>query len=573
MRNYTKYASLLFIFLTLLSCEKDNLDPLGNWELKPAKIEQPLNSTSIELDELTPNETVTFSWLPAVSTANYSITYAIVFDTIGSSTFDTPILELPSGNNGKDLSLAITNSTINEYLSYSGFPADEIATITWAVKAKSLDRIAYSKQDISIKRFSTESIPTRLYISGTATENSNILANAIEMKRLNTMTGNPSNMHEIYTTLVAGNSFKFYSEKELPCHQYGTNTDGELVKSGTAIPVNESGQYRISVDLDNNTYNLLKIDNWSIVGDPINGGWGGDIPLSYEGNGIWKSSVQLINTGNFVFRANGDWSYLLKRIQGTTNKLVMESEASSQGLAFEDIPSTNIGNYFITLNLSASGYTYAFEIDNTAPNPITTPNELFLFANGTLIETFSKSGDVFSLDKYIPFQSSVNYSLNSAANGTGTSYSINGQLGVSSSPDSDKVTGNNTLVQNTTNITINNDRGLKLSIDFSQAKIDWEYYNFKLFHWQVWENRDELVMTYQHPNTYTITSPINGGYEMKFISPWDFDMGSTSPNALNGTITNGGGSNITNVTSNGNYLVTIVLEDTYQTGTYSFVQQ
>ena len=84
---------------------------------------------------------------------------------------------------------------------------------------------------------------------------------------------------------------------------------------------------------------------------------------------------------------------------------------------------------------------------------------------------------------------------------------------------------------------------------------------------------DELVMTYQHPNTYTITTPINGGYEMKFISPWDFDMGSSSPNALNGTITNGGGSNITNVTTNGNYLVTIILEDTYQTGTYSFVQQ
>ncbi|NHN24733.1 hypothetical protein FIA58_003505 [Flavobacterium jejuense] len=573
MKKYIQIILLFTATCSFLSCEQDNLDPLGNWELKPATIELPSDNTTIELDELTPNETVTFSWLPAVSTANYTIKYSIVFDTIGSTSFDSPILELSSANNGKDLSLGISNSTINEYLSYSGYPANEIATITWAVKAKCLDKVAYASQDISFKRFSTELTPTKLYVSGTATENNTVLSTAIEMKRLNNSDGNPSNKHEIFTTLTAGNSFKFYSEKTLPCHQYGNNNDGDLIKSGNPIVITETAQYRISVDLENNTYDLLKIDNWSIVGDPINGGWSGDTPLTYQGGGIWKSSVQLINTGNFVFRANGDWSYLLKRIQGSTNKLVMESDATSQGITFEDIPSSNIGNYLITLNLSSSGYTYTIQIDTSAPDPIATPNQLFLLANGTMIEEFSKNGDLFSLDKFIPFQSSVNYSLNSDANGTGTSYSINGQLGVSSSPDGDKVTGNNTIVENATNITINNDRGLKLSIDFSQATLNWEYYNFKLFHWQVWEDRDELVMTYQHPNTYTITTPINGGYEMKFISPWDFDMGSNSPNGLTGNITNGSGSNITNVATNGNYLVTIVLDGTYQSGTYSFVQQ
>ncbi len=572
MKTYIKTITFIIFTLLFLACEQDNLDPLGNWELKPASITLPTNDIAIELDELTPNETVTFSWLPAVSTANYAITYSVVFDTLGSTSFDTPILELSSANNGKDLSLGISNIIIDEYLSYSGYPVNVSSNITWAVKAKCLDRVTYTSQDISFKRFSTEIIPTKLYLSGTATENNNVLSEAIEMKRLNNASGNGSNKHEIYTTLTAGKSFKFYSEKTLPCHQYGTNSDGDLVKSGTPIIVNETAQYRITINLDTNTYDLLKIDNWSIVGDPINGGWGGDVPLDYQGNSIWKSSVQLVNTGNFSFRANGDWAYLLKRIQGTTNKLIMESDATSQGVNFEDIPSTNIGNYFITLNLSANAYTYTIEVDTSVPDPIATPTQLFLLANGTMIQEFTKSGDVFSLDKFIPLQSSVNYTLNSASNGSGTSYSVNGQLGVSAT-GGDRVTGSNTLTNGNTNITVNNDRGLKLSINFSQAKLNWEYYNFKLFHWQTWDTRNEFVMTYQHPNTYKITTPLIANYDMKFISPWDFDMGSATPTTLTGTATNGSGSNIKCITTNGNYIVTIVMNDTYQSGTYTFIQQ
>ncbi|WP_130735120.1 SusE domain-containing protein [Flavobacterium sp. J27] len=574
MKHYYKILCLISISWFFMGCEKDNLDPLGNWSLTPAKLIIPTDNTSVELEEEAPNETVTFDWSPASSSADFAITYSVVFDTLGSTSFDTPILELPSGSAGKDHSLAISHRTIDEYLSYSGYPIDDFANITWTVKAKCLDRVVYaSSRTISFKRFPTEIIPIKLYISGTATENNNDLNNAIALKRLNNSSGAPSNRHEVYTRLTAGNTYKFYSEKQLPCHQYGTNANGDLVKSGIPITVTESGEYRINVDLDNATYDVLKIEKWSVVGDPINNGWGGDEPLTYQGGGIWKASIQLVNTGNFAFRANENWGYLLKRVTGTTNRVIMESQATSQGLSYEDIPSTNLGHYFVTLNLSATGYTYNMEIDNTAPDPIVTPNQLFLFANGTMIEEFNKSGDVFSLDKFIPLQTSVNYSLNSESNGSGTSYAINGALGDSSTPDADKVIGNNTITESTNAITIANDRALRLTIDFSQSKVNWEYYNFKLFHWQVWENRDEFTMTYQHPNTYTITTALSTNYDMKFISPWDFDMGSTTPTALTGSITNGGGSNINNITSAGNYVVTITLDDDYQSGTYTFVQQ
>jgi starch-binding outer membrane protein SusE/F len=573
MKNIKNIVAILILAFTIFSCEKDNLDALGKWDLVPAVIEQPANETSVVLDETKPHETVTFSWLPAKSTAGYAITYSIVFDTLGSADFDTPIIEIPSSNGGKDLSVSLSFEKINEFLSFSGYPVNGLSTVAWAVKAKSLDKLAYAENEISFKRFPTEVIPTKLYISGTATENNNVLSKAIEMQRLKNSTGALSNIHEIYTSLTAGNTYKFYSEKALPSHQYG-GSDNKLVKSGTPITVKETGQYRISVNLDNNTYSLLKIDKWSVVGDPISGGWGGDQPLTYQGGGIWKASLTLINPGNFVFRANGNWDYLLKKIVGSANNVIMESQAAAQGASVQDLNSTVVGNYFVTLNLSATGYTYTVEIDNTAPVTITAPNELYLLANGVSIQKFTKSGDTFSSPNFIPLQSSVNYTLNSQANGLGTSYSVNGQLGSSSSPDGDKVTGLNALNTTNTAIKVGSDRGLRLSIDFSQARLNWTYYNFKLFHWQNYDNRDEYTMTYQHPNKYTTTRTINANYDMKFISPWDFDIGSSTPNTMTGNLVNGsGGSNLKSVTTTGSYKVTITLNDTYQAGTYEFISQ
>ena len=574
MKNIKNIVTILILAFTIFSCEKDNLDAVGKWDLVPAVIEQPANETSVVLDETKPHETVTFSWLPAKSTAGYAITYSIVFDTIGSADFDTPIIEIPSSNGGKDLSVSLSYEKINEFLSYSGYSVNDLSTLAWAVKAKSLDKLAYAENEISFKRFPTELIPTKLYISGTATENNNVLSNAIEMQRLKNSGGALSNIHEIYTSLTAGNTYKFYSEKALPCHQYGGSDNNKLVKSGNPITVKESGQYRISVNLDNNTYSLLKIDKWSVVGDPISGGWGGDQPLTYQGGGIWKASLTLINPGNFVFRANGNWDYLLKKVVGSTNKVIMETHAASQGASVQDLNSTVVGNYFVTLNLSATGYTYTVEIDNTVPVNIPTPNELYLLANGVSIQQFTKDGDTFSSPNFIPLQSSVNYTLNTQANGSGTSYSVNGQLGVASSPDGDKVTGLTALNTTNTAIKVGSDRGLKLSIDFSQARINWTYYNFKLFHWQNYDTRDEYTMTYQHPNKYTTTRTINANYDMKFISPWDFDLGSSTPNTMTGNLVNGsGGSNLKSVTTTGSYKVTITLNNTYQAGTYEFISQ
>ena len=98
-----------------------------------------------------------------------------------------------------------------------------------------------------------------------------------------------------------------------------------------------------------------------------------------------------------------------------------------------------------------------------------------------------------------------------------------------------------------------------------------------MFHWdeinQKWDDRNEYLLTYVHPYKFKSTVALKTNFDMKFFSPWDNDFGGDNPSALSGGMTNKGGSNIRNITTDGNYLVNVEVTNDYATGTYEFVQQ
>ncbi|WP_445958040.1 SusE domain-containing protein [Yeosuana sp.] len=578
---YKNILFLVFASVALTACETEsNLQPEGLWDLSNPTIISP-SEAFINLDETTPNEVITFNWNAAQSSAGYIVTYKVVIDTLGTTAFDTPVFELVSGNGGKDLSASVSYETLDEALSFAGYPANSDAQLSWAVIASSINKQSNDRNDITLNRFENEIIPNRLFLSGTAAENNNNLSEAIILRRLNDSDGNPSNIHEVYTSLTAGNSFKLYSEQSLPAHIYGGTNDGEIVKSGSAISVTEDGQYRIRVDLDNNTYSMLKIERWNVKGSPIIGGWDSDEPLEYIGGGVWQASMDLVNTGGFLFRADvngaGYWDYLFKRVAGTANSLIIESDAASQGLSFEDIPSEETGTMIVTLNLSSNAYTYSIVKDPNAIGPIETPSSLFLFVNNTMVEEMTKDGDVFKNSVYLALQSGDQVSVNTLADGTGDSYTMATSIGATDSPNDIKVTVNSDLSEGTGAIPVERDQAYSFSIDFANAKFQWNYYNLFLFHWdeinQKWDDRDEYLLTYVHPYKFTGTVALKANFDMKFFSPWDNDFGGDNPSSLSGGMTNKGGSNIRNIVTDGNYLVNVEIANNYATGTYEFVKQ
>ncbi len=572
------FLTALIMGMTLFfSCEEeDNVQDIGNWELQPASIGGPAADANIVLDSEDPSAPVRFEWNPASNDQGYFITYRLVLDEADGD-FSQPLFSEASGSNGTALFIEISARTLDQVLAKLGLPVSESIALQWGVEAISLSKTQVSSQPITLTRFDKELVPDQLFMAGTSTEVGNDVANAIPMIDLTDAEGLRTNVFELYTSLTSGETFNFYTEQGTGAQIFGGNS-GELLNAGAGIVAPETGQYRIRADFNNATYEFLKIDRWSIVGNVIDGGWGGDAPLQYQGGSVWNSVINLQDADpgddnkRFVFRANGDWGVVFKRIQGTENEVIFEAFANENGYALEDVPVSDLGRFLITLDLSAPTPSYTLEEDNSAPTE--TPAALYLFADGSLVTEFEKNGDVFSY-AFIDLGTEVVYTLNDQMDGTGNAYNVLGSLGDPGS-EASRVNGSLGIGTGSAALTISENQAYRLSFDFSTATVVWDYYNFKLFHWQQpdgWDARNEFLMTYVGNYTWEVTETLTSGYDSKFISPWDFDFGSESPTELTGNMTAGGGSNFTNLAESGAYHVTITLDPGFATGSYEFVKQ
>jgi hypothetical protein len=577
------YSLLMAVaLLCFWSCdEKENMDPVGNWEMTNPVISAPADNAVIVLKEDVPDSTIRFEWQPATASNSFLVQYEVVLVKEGTTDFSDPILSLTPSNLAKNVFVTPTAEQIDYALSAACYPAGSEVKLQWVVIAKAIEKRTTATQKITFKRFEHETIPSSLFLTGDATEGGSDVTKAIATRALKNAEGDQTGVFELYTHLNEGSTFYFRDQKTTPARKFG-GADGKI-SCGTTITAPETGEYRVTVDLVNNTYTLLKIDRWSLVGDAVEGGWGGDVPLTYAGNSTWQADImfyQPYEGAGFIFRANGDWGYLLKRIKGTAaannkgGKLIMESEGNEVGVKFEDIPGTT-GLHKVTLALTADGYAYtltkltvpvetiigkakdtsADAVTGTFPIEGSIPSELYLLEGGEMILKFTKDGSIFKSNKFVALQASKSYSLNSAADGSGTTFD----------GDDDGV------------ISVDHDQAYTISVDFDKKELSWKHYNLKLFHWDEvgggWEQRKEYPMAYTHPFKFDVTAELTGGYHSKINSPWEVQFG-TASTALSGTMNNvDGGPNFTGIVSSGTYKVTITVADDYKTGQYSFVKQ
>ncbi len=123
---------------------------------------------------------------------------------------------------------------------------------------------------------------------------------------------------------------------------------GVLLQDNDAgnIEVSEDGFYRVRMDAENLTYEVLKTV-WGIVGDATNGGWDADTPMTFSGSKgtyTWKITTTL-KVGELKFRANNDWGI---NLGGTESALTADGP---------NIPIAAAGTYDIELNLLPAGFT------------------------------------------------------------------------------------------------------------------------------------------------------------------------------------------------------------------------
>lgn len=592
-RNYfMKRIHLYLLFLAsafgIWSCEEEsNMAPLGQWDISAPVLSAPATGTTLDLNAGTSASEVTFQWNPATTTNRFQVAYKFVLVPAASQGVENPIMEIVPANSGKALSVKATAAEIDYALWAKCYPAGQSVNLKWVVVARAIEKENMASAPITIKRFSTEYKTETMFITGVATEAGENIANATPMRAQKDAAGKPTGKFDVYIRLTSGSSFHFRDKATATSKIFG-GTGGNLQACGTPVAApSASGIYRVTVDLVDNKYKLDKIDHWGLVGDNVPGGWGGDVPLAYKGNGVWEGKVDFqkpYDDAGFIFRSNGNWSgFIMKQIKGTVSpngksgKVIIEGEADGAGVSVEDSKIMETGMHTVTLDLRADAYSFNIVADpvdpgsnlavigkTSSPNSdavtgnfafgtYTAPDKLFLLANGIQVAELTKSGNTFT-SKYLSLEKSKKYTLNSAADGSGTTYNNIGNGEIS----------------------VERDQAYTLTVNFETGKLFWKYYNMKVFHWDEpgggWDSRNEYPMTYVHPYKFEANGiALKAGFHVKLNSPWDVQFG-TSGTALTGTMTNGG-ANFTGIVQNGNYNVSIVVNNEFTSAEYAFVKQ
>ena len=111
------------------------------------------------------------------------------------------------------------------------------------------------------------------------------------------------------------------------------------------MPAPETGFYKIVLDLNAMTYNLVKINTVGVIGDATANGWDSDQDMTWNAEyGYWYIENLTLTDGKIKFRGNDNWNGDLD-LGGSPNEL---------WIGGGDIP-VEAGTYDIKLFPSYSG--------------------------------------------------------------------------------------------------------------------------------------------------------------------------------------------------------------------------
>jgi len=286
-----KNTSLLFflcICLMHIQCKKDErgIDLTLN---EVSALYTPADNISIQLKPAA-NLTETFEWEQAKAEDGSLVLYEVAFDQENGD-FSKPIYTVLSDNKGVLNKLTISHGDLNKIAALGGADYFQKKKFKWTVlawkgtnvKPASMSRIIELERPAGFA-----SIPGSVYISGTATETGNVLANALPMKQ--TAPG----VFEIYTKLKAG-TYAFYDGNSGSPRQFYVYDDNGINAIGVNGQTTFSGADKIMrIRLDFNNINasfaeVKSIQLWYCDGNTF---W---FTLPYIGNGVWRYNNYTVN--------------------------------------------------------------------------------------------------------------------------------------------------------------------------------------------------------------------------------------------------------------------------------------
>lgn len=315
------------------------------------EITEPSSGSSIVLNEEDMDEEMDMmEWASADFGFSAAVEYTIEMDMEGNS-FDDPVeIATVRGN-----TYSPTVGSLNTRLLSAGLPFGTETLVHFRVKAEINDdvRPVYSQAvEVGVTPYEFEVTYPEIYVPGAYQASSGYTndwspADAPALYSLDS-----DDSYEGYVNFSDDNQeFKFTAERNWDDGDWG-GSNGELEPGGANLVMETAGYYKINVDLNDLTYELLSTD-WGIIGDATPGGWDADTDMTYDvDDKVWRITTDL-SVGEIKFRANDAWD--LDYGSDDANGTLQQGGGN--------IPVEEAGNYTIELDLSGPIYRYSLELN------------------------------------------------------------------------------------------------------------------------------------------------------------------------------------------------------------------
>ena len=278
----------LGICLLNIQCKKDERDINLNLS-EVGDIFTPADGKYIKLDPKS-GATESFEWSQAKAEDGSLVLYEVAFDQENGD-FSHPFYTVTADNKGVLNKLTLTHADLNRIATLGGADFYQRKKFRWTVMASKGTNVkpAAVSRIIDLERPGGFAVlPASLYISGSATENGDVLANALPMKKLR------DGVFEIFTKLKAG-TYKFYdgnSGSPKQYYIYDDNGSKTIGMSGETTFTGADKIMRIQIDFNNIAAAQTEVKSvqlWYCAGNTF---W---MTLPYAGNGVWRYNNYTVN--------------------------------------------------------------------------------------------------------------------------------------------------------------------------------------------------------------------------------------------------------------------------------------
>lgn len=279
MKHSNKIFPLLFSFVALLisGCKDD--DSI-NTNITPVQaLYGPEDNKFVKLEPAT-NATLLFEWDRALAEDGTFVMYEVAFDKENGD-FSAPLYKLVSDSKGAESKLTLSHKDLDKVAKLAGIKYFETGKLKWTVLASKGVNVqpAASARVLEVQRpIGYETIPTQLFLTGSATEGGATLAQAIPMKQVS------EGAFELYTSLQPG-TYKFVDATTgTPADFY---IDGAFIKEDgeNTVGAGDTKVYRIEINFNYASALLTEIASVGLWFSPENKIL---YEIPYDGNSTWS---------------------------------------------------------------------------------------------------------------------------------------------------------------------------------------------------------------------------------------------------------------------------------------------